>query len=75
MTETQAEYTTGRGGRVESRWQHLSSKSAALMDELDAECEAAWGPAPEASGAKVESAPELPDLPFIGCIVKEPNVR
>ncbi len=29
------------------KWRHLSPESAALMDALDAECTAAWGPVTE----------------------------
>ncbi len=34
------------------RWRHLSRESAALMDKLDAEADALWGPVTEADMAK-----------------------
>ena len=30
------------------RWPHLSPEKSLLMDELDAACDAAWGPVTEA---------------------------
>ena len=51
------------------KWRHLSPESAALMDKLDAECEALWGPVTEADVDKVREALATAQRAWCGALV------
>ena len=73
----------GGTGRQPHNWRYLTLEKSLLMDKLDAECEEAWGPVTEPSTLTKEIMDTVrhrfgrrgPDLPFITCITKEPDIE